>query len=131
MPGGRPTKLTKALVAKARTYDYTSLRQAVPTIEGLALYLGVHRDTLYAWLDGDGRLNDQISDIVATLLTKQGLELVNNGLRGRFNAKITNMMLSKHGYIERSEQNGEQKLIIETRKYADDDDQSSAPVPAA
>lgn len=104
MAGGRPTKLTKALVEKAHTYDFVELRQAVPTIEGLALYLGIHRDTLYSWCEGDGPLNREISDITKELLTQQSLELMNGALKGKLNPQISRLILSsKHGYVEKQQ----------------------------
>lgn len=100
----RPTKLTNELLTKAAAYDFVKLKHAVPTIEGLALYIDVSRETIYAWRELNTPLATQFSDIVNKLMETQALELVNNGLRGRFNAKIVNMMLSKHGYVEKTEQ---------------------------
>lgn len=112
MAGGRPTKLTKALVARARTYDFAQDRDVLPTVEGLALYLKIARSTLYEWAvvptaedepDAELRLlRKHFSDIVSDLLARQSKLLINNGLKGRFNANITRLILSgKHGYVEK------------------------------
>lgn len=57
MAGGRPTKYSKAMVASAQQYialceDEVSGRVRkvnLPTIEGLALHLGVSRDSIHEW----------------------------------------------------------------------------------
>lgn len=104
MGAGRPTKLTRALVTRASEYHYKELGQAVPTIEGLSLFLGINRDTVREWHNEPSTpLGEEFSGIVSSLMAEQGLQLVTNGLKGKFNAKIANMMLSKHGYVEKSE----------------------------
>jgi hypothetical protein len=104
MPAGRPTKLTRALVDKATEFDYKASGHAVPTIEGLSLFLAINRDTVREWASNpETPLAIEFSGVVSTLMATQALELVNGGLKGRFNAKIANMMLSKHGYVEKSE----------------------------
>ncbi len=108
MAGGRPTKLTKALLDKAAEFDFKQAGHAVPTIEGLALHINVNRDTIREWVKEASApeataLKQEFSVLVNGLLERQALELMNNGLKGKFNAKIANMMLSKHGYVEKSE----------------------------
>lgn len=93
----RPTKLTEDMMKKAHEYKTT---RALPTIEDFTLYLQVSRSTVYKWKDE----NNEFSDIVDEILTKQALELIDGGLRGRFNPTITKLILSgKHGYVEKSE----------------------------
>jgi hypothetical protein len=100
----RPTKLTAAMVKKAHDYDYIKLRQAIPTMEGLALFLGVNRSSVYEWQKGDTKLHEEFSHIADGLLAQQANELINKGLKGVFNAKITTLILSgKHGYVEKTE----------------------------
>ena len=68
MTAGRPTKLTPALIAKAKKYDYKAAHEAVPTIEGLSLHLGVSRKSLYNWMEEDGDLAEQFLHIASGLL---------------------------------------------------------------
>jgi DNA-packaging protein gp3 len=105
---GRPTKLTDELLIKASSYIYgvdgkppswEKEGSAVPSIEGFALYLGINRDTAYAW----ERENDNFSDIVCDIRLMQAKILVDNGLKNQFNSSITKLMLTKHGYVEKSE----------------------------
>jgi hypothetical protein len=118
----RPTKLTEAVLAKAREYvdtGWSKQKHAVPMIEGLALYIGTHRVTVREWVDNPPKdanenetdkqfklrisLHKRFSDIVRDLDTIQALELGSGALKNKLNAKTANMMLSKHGYVERKE----------------------------
>jgi hypothetical protein len=136
----RPTKLTEELVAKAGEYldtcedkftvvgegKATTVIQEVnlPTIEGLALHLGLHRDTIYEWEKvpeaealvpdeltetaiGEAaeqyRLREEFSDIVTRVRQEQAKRLINKGLGGQYNPQIGKTLLSKHGYSEKTE----------------------------
>jgi len=104
-PGGRPTKYTPALLRKAHAYvagAYEQEGEIIPTIEGLALYLGIYRGTIYAW-DDDGN-KPEFSNIVRECEMKQCSKLINSGLAGNYNASIAKLMLSKHDYIEKTKQ---------------------------
>lgn len=100
MERGRPSKYNAATQKKADGY-VTELPdgQVVHTVEGLADYLDVHRDTLYAWRDQ----HPDFSDTLDRVLKKQAVSLINNGLAGEFNSAIAKLMLANHGYRERSE----------------------------
>lgn len=99
---GRPTKLTDALLRKAEDYieNYESCGDAVPTVVGLALEIGVSRSTCYEWADRD----DRFSDIFTRVESTQERRLVTGGLEGDYNPAITKMMLTKHGYTDKVEQ---------------------------
>lgn len=103
-PKGRPTKLTKELVELARQYlvdtDTMSPVSLLPTFERLSIILGVSRETLYQW----EKDNDDFSDILGRLRKSQADKLLQNGLLGRYNSTIAKLMLSKHGYVEKTEQ---------------------------
>lgn len=100
---GRPTKLTDALIEKAAKYansDYILQSEVIPTIEGLAVYLNVSRATIYNWKSE----NKDFLDILERLMARQAKELFSNGLTGDFNPTITKLILTKHGYSDRVEQ---------------------------
>ena len=59
----------------------------------------MHRDTIYEWAKQD----PDFSDIVRRLMQSQADKLLQNGLAGRWNASITKLILSKHGYVEKQE----------------------------
>ena len=95
--GGRPTKYTPELLEECRKYlkDYNTL----PSIAGLAVRLDVARETLQAWARDEDK--PEFSDIYAKLMAMQEDELIRNGLMGHFNASITKMILTKHGYSDK------------------------------
>ena len=99
--GGRPTKLTDELIVKAEEYiyDFRSNDDIVPSVAGLACYLDVARSTLYKY-EGE---SERFSDILERIGQKQEKMLINGGLMGDFNAPITKMMMTKHGYSDKQE----------------------------
>lgn len=75
------------------------LKVKLPTIEGLARYLKIHRDTVYAWK----KLHSEFSDIIEELQQKQAERLLSNGLSGDYNPTIAKVLLTKHGYTDKQE----------------------------
>lgn len=71
----------------------------LPSIEGLARYLKISKDTIYAW----EKIHPKFSYVLHTLRSEQADRLINMGLSGDYNPVISRMLLSKHGYAERSE----------------------------
>lgn len=104
MPAGRPTNYNEAILEKARDYldNWQNIFPAdgdvIPTVEGLALYLGIARSTLYLWAKDEDK--QDFSDIFGRILEKQAKILVTKGLDGKFSPVITKVMLTKHNYRE-------------------------------
>jgi hypothetical protein len=101
---GRPTSCTPELLEKAKEYadgGYEEVGDLIPSIAGLACYLGVHRESLHAWNRQEGHI---FSDIYRDVMQSQERKLVNGGLGGAFNPAITKMILTKHGYSDKIEQ---------------------------
>jgi len=98
------TRFKPEMIGKARNYiaDHLLFDDPVPTVAGLACVLGVTRKTLYEWAKDPSKVG--ISDILEELAQKQERVLVKNGLLNAFNAPITKMMLTKHGYSDKVEQ---------------------------
>lgn len=128
MTAGRPTKLTPELLEKAKTYLSTCVDTPVwtdkggvayvnvnlPTKVGLALYLGINKDTVEEWCKGyvvhdygdvrsEAGMRTEFSVIVKEVQHEQEKRLISNGLGGLYKEKTTGMMLSKHGYAEKTE----------------------------
>jgi len=103
MRTGRPTKYNEELVEKARSYlyNYESEGDVFPQVAGLAVFLGISRDTIYEWIQDDTK--KEFSYIVAQICAMQEKVLVNGGIMGEFNATIAKLMLAKHGYSEKQE----------------------------
>lgn len=109
----RPTILTDELREKALEYlihrqDNVELTDKgalafvevqLPSIADFALYLGINRDTVYDWSSKD----PEFSDIVMEISMEQEKRLLNNGLGGLYAPKVVGMILSKHGYSEKTQ----------------------------
>lgn len=68
----------------------------LPNIGGLAVYLDIARDTIYDWK----KKHPDFSYIVEKILAEQENRLVNGGISGDYNATISKVMMTKHGYRE-------------------------------
>lgn len=116
---GRPIEFGPDIITQARAYlksredeevergsenrpEYT-IKVKLPTIEGLALFLSISRDTVYDW---EKKYQD-FSDILSDLRNEQADKLINNGLSGDYNPTIAKVLLTKHGYREGIENTGE------------------------
>lgn len=91
--------LTQKYIDECKDKRRGRLKVKLPTIEGLALYLKVHKDTVYAWR----REKPDFSYLIEQLLAKQADALISNGLSGDYNPTIAKVLLAKHGYAERQE----------------------------
>ncbi|MGK4231240.1 DNA-packaging protein [Providencia hangzhouensis] len=98
---GRPSKFAESLV-KAKEYlmgGYETVGDVIPSVAGLACYLGVSRKTVYEWV----KESTDLSDTLEGILAMQENKLINKGLNGDFNPTITKLMLANHGYSEKQE----------------------------
>lgn len=101
---GRPSKMFESL-GPARDYlagGYTIDGGVIPTVAGLACYLGVSRSTVNKWAVDD-KGEGGFSDIVEGILSMQEFKLVNGGLKGDYNPTIAKLLLTKHGYSDKAE----------------------------
>jgi len=98
----RPTKYNEEILALAKDYlaNYKAQGDAVPTVAGLSLVLGVTKATIYDW--GSQEDKAEFSYTLRDIQAKQESELLNGGLSGGFNSVITKLMLSNHGYSDKS-----------------------------
>lgn len=99
----RPTVYSDEVLEKASDYieNYAEYGDAVPTVAGMACEIGVSRETLYAWAKDVEK--PEFSDILMRVMENQERKLVNGGLSGGFNPAITKMMLTKHGYSDKTD----------------------------
>jgi hypothetical protein len=102
--GGRPSKYNEETCSKARYYleNYEEYGDVIPSHVGLAVALEVGKRTIYDWNDQEDKA--EFSHILDEILAKQEKILVSNGLKGDFNAAITKLVLGKHGYHDKVEQ---------------------------
>lgn len=98
---GQPTLYTDDTPQKVMDYmsEWEKLDQVIPSVAGLALYLGVGRTTIYGWAATEGR--EDFSNTLEQLQAKQEQILLNKGLSSEFNSTITKLALSNHGYSDK------------------------------
>ena len=100
---GRPSIYNDEMVDRALKYlngGWAKVGDAVPTIAGMACELGVNRETLRLWSKDE---DNAFFGILDGVMQEQERKLVNGGLLGEFNPNIAKMMLTKHGYLDKSE----------------------------
>lgn len=98
---GRPSELAECLI-KAKEYllgGYEAFGDVVPSVAGLACYLGKSKSTVNKYAVD----NADFSDTLESIKTIQENKLLNGGLTNSFNPTITKLMLSNHGYSEKQE----------------------------
>lgn len=98
----RPTKLTKCYLETARDYSEhweEKYNQTVPSIVGLANHLGVARSTIYE----HAKRSREFQDILDRIQSQQEEVLFTGSLTGKFNPVISKLMLTKHGYSDKTE----------------------------
>lgn len=117
MLAGRPKEYSKNIISKSKEYisicvdeveEYHKTRGEksdsyerivlvkLPTIEGLAIHLGIARSTIYKWKEE----YIEFSDILEELLAKQAEALISKGLSGEYAPAMAKLLLAKHGYKE-------------------------------
>jgi len=105
---------------KSDSYDRI-ITVKLPTIEGLAIYLGASVKSLYTWSEQHEDFLQALEDIKAA----QKERLVTKGLSGEYNSTIAKLILSSnHGMKEKNETelsnpDGNLKTIV-INKYGSD-----------
>lgn len=114
-PGGRPTLYTEDTINKIEEYLTTTGRKqtALPTIEGLAEYLGITSETIRQW----SKEKPEFSLTLKKLIDRQKKQLMDDGLYGgkEVNAAMAIFLLkANHGMSDGSTVNisGEKVIAI-------------------
>lgn len=94
-PGGRPSKLTPELIEIAKNY-ISEYKTHIPSKVGLALFLRCATQSVDNW----AAENEEFLGIVEEILQVQHEKLMDGGLGGEYNASISKLILSKHGYSD-------------------------------
>lgn len=120
---GRPTKYVPGTSVLLETYlaDCVDVYEVamrrwdvhLPTIEGFARHLGVHRDTLYAW----AKKYPEYEDAMGRLMDIQYSRLVNGGLAGHYKVWLVIIMLMRNhrgrlGLMKNQEIHNKERLIV-------------------
>lgn len=93
MAAGQPTKYKPEIIDKINKYLESAIPEnmKIPTIEGIALELGINRDTLYEW----AKVHPEFSDTLDRLRMKQKEALIQTGIFGgkEINQTIVSLLL--------------------------------------
>jgi len=116
--GGSPSKYTPALIQTAKEYleTFDDSCGDIPTFEGLALALGITRETLQIWAKDKNKR--ELSYLVSQLRMIQHQKLVNGGLNSKYNSNITKLILgTHHGYTDGPQNNqGNQGITVNVNR---------------
>ena len=100
-PGGRPTDYTPEMLDLCRDY-IDNCPDKVPMVVGLCKHINRASSTVYRWAEEEDKA--EFKDILGEIKDLQHLKLINSGLDNEFNSAITKMMMTKHGYSEKIQQ---------------------------
>jgi len=108
---GRPTEYTEEMLCKAIDYVQSFAEngcapnnpiEVFPSIVGLCKHINRSKSIVYDWAKHKDK--SDFSDILSCVNELQEVFLLNKGLNGEFNPAVTKMILSKHGYSDKVEQ---------------------------
>ena len=104
---GRKSLFKEDTIERAKAYiqgGHVEEGDPVPTVEGLAVFLGVGRSTVYDWANDEEKTDGitPFSDILELCNTVQSKKLLSGALANDLNANIAKLMLGKQGYSERT-----------------------------
>ncbi len=112
MAGGRPTKYTKKMKAKAETYldVWEDLGHIIPSQHRLCEFLGVVYSTTQKWDKDEDK--PEFSVILRKINTAQRNILIDRGLIGKFNPAIAKLVLGKHGFHDKVDETSKRDITI-------------------
>lgn len=101
----RPTNYSEEVLAKAEDYleNYQEkYDDIIPTVVGLCKAINRSKAIVYDWAKQKDKV--EFSDILCQISEAQEGKLIKGGLTSDFNPAITKMLLAKHGYSDKVEQ---------------------------
>jgi hypothetical protein len=122
-PIGRPTLYRPEIIDEINEYlkEAVPENMDIPTVEGIALKLGISKDTLYEW----AKIHPEFSDALGRLKMEQKQHLIKAGIFGgkEVNATIIALLLKvNHDMIETTKQDittGGDKITFEWNENKD------------
>ena len=97
----------KTVGDKSTSYERI-LKTNIPSIAGLAIYLDLSKDTIYAW----AREYPEFSYALEKVSRLQEQKLINGSVAGTYNSTISKLIMSSnHGYKEKSDVTTDGKAI--------------------
>lgn len=87
---------------RASFQSQSRLDVKLPNIAGLAVYLGVARESVRKWANPESDVfNEEFMGIVEEVLAEQENRLITGGISGSYNPTIAKLILTKHGYTDK------------------------------
>jgi hypothetical protein len=101
---GRPTKYDPIFIDKVDEYLLTTGKEQMhlPKVESFAIFIGVHKDTLYEW----AKYNIEFSDSLRKIMERQAEQLIDDGIYGgkEVNSTIVKLLLmNNHNMREKKD----------------------------
>lgn len=112
----RPSTYSDKVLKDAKSY-ISKCPDTIPTVVGLCHCIKRSKSTVYSWAKDDDKA--EFLDILEQIEEMQEKTLVQGGILGEFNATITKMMLTKHGYSDKQEI--EHSGAIDLTHYTDEE----------
>lgn len=101
---GRPSKYGPHVLDETEKYftiDQAELPKLLPTIEGLAIKLGVHVDTIYEW----EKVHPEFSELLKIARQVQKFVWVQNSLQGNYNSNFAKFYgMNTFGWSDKHDQ---------------------------
>ena len=105
MAMGRPSKYTPELLEAAWAYvngGWLECGDRIPSVAGMACEINITRELAHLWVKDENK--PEFFNIMKALAQKQERTLTNHGLDGTYNGMITKLILTKHNYSDKIEQ---------------------------
>lgn len=101
------TKYNKEMLTKCEEYldTYEQIGDVIPSHIGMFLFINLPKSTAYDWADSKHpSYQSEFSEILSRCKDMQHQALINKGLDNTHNAAITALVLGKHGYHKKVDQ---------------------------
>jgi len=100
---GRPTKYNPEILTKTKEYieNYEAHGDAFPSLIGLSLALDINISTVEEW--GKDKTKAKFSSMLGKILSTQQRVAWTKGLNGTYNASLVKLLLTKHGYSDKTD----------------------------
>jgi hypothetical protein len=95
---GRPVEYTEDVPNKVGEYVNSCFEnKELPTKAGLAVYIGICKQTLLTW----AKKSEQLLDALKKMDSLQENECWQKALKGEYNPTIAKLLLANHGYYDK------------------------------
>jgi|TARA_R110000737_G_scaffold100073_1_gene134028 hypothetical protein len=112
MKSGRPTSYNDEVLQMAKDYLNYFLDnksevnlippQVIPTAVGLCAYINIGTSTIHVWDKDEEKV--EFRAVLDKIKQVQHVIALNGGMTGVYSAPIVKLLLTKHGYSDKSEQ---------------------------